>query len=641
VGAGSSAQFLTAAIGADAFAVSLANGTTSCAYHWTGSSAGELFDPRASEFEPGNVWIVWLGDCTNGNTPTDIWTDISVDSTVGNRAFFAQLSNNTSGDTLYVIPSAGSSLIQPNSLWPDGNADTSIITDSNIGMALGTDATGNGDVHVNLGLTDIRPEDALFATTRSLNKFTATLTGLGYGPGSIGTPIQTGIFTGTRATPIKFALTGNDPLTNEPVRAYVTTSLGAAPVIFVYNNNGVSANKVTNLVTGVGATGTLRFKTAYLFDGTSSCDTHNAAFGGNGDGLGQPIHVYIREPLSGTMNTTEYNVFRTTGNTSDSQEKGVSLSTGNHNPLSYLACGASNTLAGDRTRVIGTGEARDAINTSKKNGNGQLFPPYGLSYQFFGFANMAKYSGSTNYNYMLVDGVDPFGGTALANTAQTPPNCAGPCETGSGQTWGGQSFVTLRNGTYKVWSIYRWVTQFDAASETDTLGPAHLAQKTQDNVDTTVADFVPYCTSDSSDSLSIYREHYLQSSIPADDGSLSACGNDVGGGTLGSETGGDVGGLITGPFDWTFTQNDIISTTGTTNNVTWHSGPQFTKGASWVGGTVLIDSIPYTIVTPNPSATLMHVSPIPPKYLFTKGGATLSTVTTAAPTVPGPTGKKQ
>src|SRR6266550_8331749 len=47
------------------------------------------------------------------------------------------------------------------------------------------------------------------------------------------------------------------------------------------------------------------------------------------------IQVYLREPLSGTMNTTEYTVFRYPDFSGNSQETGVA----GHNPLNGLACG--------------------------------------------------------------------------------------------------------------------------------------------------------------------------------------------------------------------------------------------------------------------------------------------------------------
>lgn len=576
VGAGSSAQFLTSAIGADQLAINENNavyGGNKCTFHWSQNNAGNLVDLRNSliPLEPANFWIVWLADpdpsqtcatSTAGNTNvTDIWLDASVDSTVGVRSFFAALNGGVNGVAVQVIPQATGNLISPASLWPDGRADiANLTTATNVSAAIGTSQLGVANVHVNAGLTDIRPEDALFATTRTMNPLNATnLSGLGYGlvkcpaPNAskycIGNPILTGRGTGSKANPVLFALSGGDPFnTANTVRPSVTIPVGAAPVVFVYNNNGIALanNPVLNLITNVGNTGTGGgpFSAAKLFDGSTACADNNAAFSGNAAGTGIPISLFIREPLSGTMNTTEYNVFRTkaNGNFGDSQERNGTPSAAMPNPVMGLAC---STGVGSRTRVIGTGEARDA---AKNVANG-------LSYQFFGFANMSKYGGNTRYNYLTVDGVDPLGGS-LANLPQTPPNCTGPC-TATAEWTTGPSFPNLRNGTYPVWSLYRWVVE-SANDGGDLYGPAHLAQSTQDQVNQTISDFVPFCTTSALDGLTVYRSHFKSplTTSPENNGQVSQdananiCGTSLGGGP---EVGGDVGGIIYGEFTVTGT----------------------------------------------------------------------------------------
>jgi hypothetical protein len=676
VAAGSSAQFLTSAIGADDFANSAAVPGTSCSFHWTGSNSGELFDSRVSEFEPGNVWIVWIASqdgatcaTSTGNVGiTDIWMDIQVDSTVGVRSFFAETAtgfcaggtepNNDGhactsnaqctasgggtagtcasgdGDTVYVVASASSGLVSPPGLWPDGRADVSTLQAggaTNIPLAVGTDATGASDVHVNVGFTDIRGEDAQYATERAMDPITATRTGLGYGPEtSEGTPILTSQGTGTRATPIAFATSGTDPITGLTVRNFTTVPLGAAPIIFVYNNAGASPNPVLNLKSGVGGSGAGRFKASYLFGGGTNgvaCTTTSSAFGGNDVG-GTPLHLYLREPLSGTMNTTEFNVFRTTGNTSGSQEVGVTPP--GDNPLSAKVCAGG---SGDRNRVVGNTESRNAV---LNNANG-------LGYQFFAFANMVKYGGKTTYNYLTVDGVDPFGGSTLSNAAQTPPDCGGPCRTGGldATSWNGLSFPNLRNGTYGVWSIYRWLTE-TASDYGDVFGPSHLALHTQNFVNTSVADFVPYCTgtdfcnatstanigqacandafcggvagSCTSDSLDLYRSHFnytadeWQQAYTGDDGSVSACGDSLGGG---AEAGGDVGGQIYGPFP----VNGTMKWSSTLGHFT-AVAPKFSTwyyGASAVGNTISIPAASNgpTFTISAETTTTLTVTPAP------------------------------
>ncbi len=67
------------------------------------------------------------------------------------------------------------------------------------------------------------------------------------------------------------------------------------PSILCLNNGGTFSSSTSNLITGVGTTGP--FPLAHLFDGTTTADTHNPAFGGAGDGEGTPLTLFLREPL--------------------------------------------------------------------------------------------------------------------------------------------------------------------------------------------------------------------------------------------------------------------------------------------------------------------------------------------------------
>ncbi len=481
VGAGSSAQFNPAAIGADALAATKLGAyatASSCVYHWSAKNAGNLVDNRgtvAIPLEPANMWIVWIaaldgsgtgtmntysvtsnvativgtgftynvGDAivvsdTNGvftaasytvtannssgtsvsfaftsanvgstsdsgsitdntvyacpfsggtkistgnNSITDIWMDASVDSTVGVRSFLAQINSTTSGVAVETIPTTAGNVLGTgaHNLWPDNASDVSILTGgaTNLPVAVGTDQAGIKDVHVNAGLTDIRPEDALFATTRSIGVLSATRTGLGYNSTTnVGASILTSEGTGTKATPVKFAITGNDPITKVAIRGYQTFPIGAAPIVFILNHGSATAgNYPTNLNTGILGTGvangtgwpttdatTGKYLAANLFDGSGACAMNNPALTGGGTAA---LTLFLREPLSGTMNTTEYNLFRTTGNVSDSQEQNVvPAGTFNMNPLSAQPCGCGSNSPdaptcsgpGTRSRAIGTGE---------------------------------------------------------------------------------------------------------------------------------------------------------------------------------------------------------------------------------------------------------------------------------------------
>ena len=93
------------------------------------------------------------------------------------------------------------------------------------------------------------------------------------------------------------------------------------------------------------------------------------------------------------------------------------------------------------------------------------------------------------------------------------------------------------------------------------------------------------------------------------------------GNTLGTwdgvtESGGDMGGLIEGPF---YNPDALAGTVNTTSvltsgkgyKVTWVSGNQFPVNAAIEGGTITIHGIGYTIANVLPTATTLYVSKNP------------------------------
>lgn len=658
VGVGSSAQFLGTMIGMSQLAFNNKGGN--CIYHWTQKNAMLAHDNRDSLNrildETGNMGIVWIASCSDvtGNTGiTDVWLDGQYDSTLGVRLFSAQQKapNAGSGATIYLASSiiggtASNNLVLPNNLWADNAADVAIP--ANMVSYIGNAVTASS-LHVNMGLTDIRPEDALYATTRTkaaLN--TTTWAGLGYvGPtAQIGAPIYTAQSGSTsNFTPIGFALSGGkDPISGVTVPAYTTIPVGAAPIVFIYNNGGVFSNGLADLKTGVKGDGTANvagsYKLANLFDGTSSCDTNNAAFTNGGDGLASAITIYLREPLSGTMNTTEFTTFRTAGNTKDSQEVGVINPTrAPYNPLNLNCIGN-----GHRERRIGNGQVVSAVNATL----------HGMGYMFFSFANSTSVIGSAanqgNYQYFTLDGVDPIG---LATSNQELPFCSGTICPSS--LWSHSiSFPNLRNGTYKAWSLYRW-TNYE--TNTDPLGPTGLATSMQDNINGTVADFVPFVTSTNSDGLEVYREHFTQSAKSCSYTGTTTCdgnatptelltdGNSLGGGP---EQGGDEGGVIIGWDHSTVkTANQTTGACAGTTKVSKTAGrtfgfsaaqPGHTTGnpAALVGLTVTINNVNHVVSgCIAPTSAALYV----PGSLGTQTNLPFSVY--IAPTVTGALGKKQ
>jgi hypothetical protein len=714
VGAGSSAQYTMAALAADQAALNYnaaCYGGGETVAHWDFNNGAQVADNRDSLNrilpEVGNLWIVWLTNASG--SVTDVWTDLSVDSTVGVRTYSAQQTGASagSGGLVQLLEPAGtvgqnkigSCSGTSDLLWPDNQCDTALP--SAVVTAFGgvCSNSNNSPVctigpHVNVGLTDIRPEDALYATTRALAKLnTTTWAGLGYvGPtANIGAPIYTDQGTATKATPIKFALSGAaDPISKVVVPAYTTIPIGAAPIVFIQNNGGASSYP-TDVATGIVPAETGGpYLLANLFDGTSACTTTNAAFDSfsNGAPASHTITLFLREPLSGTMNATEFSAFRSSKNLDDSQEKGITNPfNAPYNPLNLSCAGG-----GNRERSIGTGE----VVGSASPAYGVLGNPYSLGYIFWSFSNGHKLAGA-NFNYLTVDGVDPIG---IPTTGQQFYNCTtNTCQAvpanGVASLWpaGTNSYPHLRDGSYKVWSIYRWLAVPGTDSNpTDPYGPIGVAQIAQDYVDTDVADFVPFqacpsgdsntvCTGNQNyDGLSVYHSHFTQSAKAGVNGAATAANSLNGGNTLGTivdsngavtgtaEAGGDMGGLIEGPFGITAPYSGYVEWHNTTSvkdgvtvaEVQWKLGAEFVVGANWVGCSMqlgnpnvatstTIQGCPLKGVNKcNPTATVAYVSTANPAsnqlidvpYTVTCG-STVQEKTYPAATAPGVISKKQ
>jgi len=522
LGAGSSAMWQTAAIGAfNQLAGAGAQHFTvkgSC----TSGNCAQIHDSRSSSILPegGNLWVVWS---TANPSVTNIWAYISVDSVVGNRAFFA-----TPRTTLQIDPETetGSgfttNLISSN-LWGNDAANLP----SNVYAAL-------NNATITTAFTDIRPEDAKFANCRTLNELeTGTYLGLGYGTGTtcttlIGTQILSN-FSTTVANPVNFNIRGTDPITGETVKPYTTVDVGASPIVFLVNRTnpnglgygGVGTPAITNITVPMAQT---------LWSG-ADCETN--VFAAAGPPTSVPVYVMQREPMSGTMNTTEFTTFRcgntagtagtcpVTGNTNDhnSQEKGVvpppQGTVNTNNPLN-LPCTAG---GGSRERAIGTSEM---VGTAVKN------TPDSIGYAFWGYGNVSKIAGTTSYGYLTLGGVDPI--QSSYSNGELPLCVSSTGVSGVCPATPGTSFPNVRNGTYTAWSTLRVVTDTSGVNLTNT---KILVNAIENNVNTTVPDFVPFAAVGGDPGLQYYRSHYTQSGVAGNNG-LSGQ----------HETGGDMGGCI-------------------------------------------------------------------------------------------------
>ncbi|MGB8010977.1 MAG: hypothetical protein WCF68_05145 [Terriglobales bacterium] len=555
--AGSSAMWQTMALGAYSLACAGAN---PCATvngiqggHWTSNGNGvNLTDTRVGvNVDAGNIWIVWNPGATK------VWSFAKVDSVVGDRCYFAQPQCSVSAP-LANLSGSGTNEIASN-LWGDGSSDQALP-----GAVQAIFTTGTS---VNVAATDIRPEDAAFAVCRVNSILGAGtnadgigdgLDGLGYntvnasgacpanGLGAnsgayLGSPIKSGYPASTAtANVLAFNIKGKDPVSGTTIPAFTVVEVGATPVVFITER----ATKLASL------TNVTPQELQQVFSGTN-CDA--SAFGLTAGG----INVFLREPLSGTYNTTEATVMRHptvyTG-TGAGSILGVSMETGVNalNPLSGTSTCTSSDGNGARYRAIGTGEEVKSVqNSSTKFPNGLD----GIGYTFFSYGNVGSIANSANYAYLTLNNIDPIfasygpqtstgagfdpGQPATAGTipavANTP--CGSfPCP--ENQIWaGGLSFPNLRNGTYPAWSIVRLVS-----NGTPLTNAKALVKASQGFVVTSVPDYVPATKTVAGGitdpGLLIVRSHYQQY-----DGAGTLLGAaPVNSGT--GEAGGDMGGVI-------------------------------------------------------------------------------------------------
>ena len=538
--AGSSAMWQTLALGAynNGTSIVTGGGTT---FHYTSTGNFNLTDTRSTTptVDGGATWIVW-----DSASPANVWAYVKVDSVVGVRCYFAAPHCNVN---VAAFPAPGNQISSV--LW---GADTA--PPANI-QALFTAGT-----LVTVGATDIRPEDALFATCRVNSTRGAgsgagsdSLDGLGYNINNnsglcpafnagtaqakgVGNAILSGVpGSSSKANVLAFNLSGTDPISGTTLpTAFTVTNVGAAPIIFVHGRSNSLANLNNASET--------QLQAAF---GGDNCDA--SAFGLAAGG----INVFLREPLSGTMNTTEASVFRRpivypNGVLGISQEKGVDADLHGFKLDNTTPCVAG---GGSRFRAIGTGQEMSSVFNSNVAGK---FPVQqdGIGYTFFSYGNVSSLSNNSAFGYITLNGVDPLfasygttidpGQPATAGVLPAEANLPATCPTGfpcdEAKIWkNGFSFPNLRNGTYRAWSLLRLVS-----TGTPSTNAAALAKASNSFVVTGIPDYVPAAavtgTTTKELGLKLLRSHYQQK-----DGN----GGNLGAGAANSpEKGGDMGGAI-------------------------------------------------------------------------------------------------
>jgi len=438
---GSSAFWLEAGLGANYSA-----GPINAPCVWSASGGVVATDPTvtSSNTDSGSAWVAWTkgtgGSCTSPASDAKVYAYLNTDSVVGNRCLFNACTLDYSAPT-GTLP-AGSILGGAGVTTNCGTTGECALPSSLVTL-LHAKAT-------NVAATDIRPEDAEWAITRALGTSTAIPCGsaiastqylsLGYANNSV---INSAITGSTKKfNVIKF---------NLPSTAPNVQIVGATAVVVAVHSSG-DANGFAVGGTTISSQNFTSSALAKYLDGTT-----NTTPGG------EPANVLVREPLSGTYNTMEYNVPNTTTNKT-SQDVGFNQAAAQQNCMlsggvevanPTLKFTASNKAV--RLRAIGTGEelaqVGSFVNTATTDNNNNV------GYGFWSAANFASLGAVTHTSYYTVDGVDPL------NKSSISCPYTGTIPTTSTQL-GCIDMHNVANGTYPIYSLLRMVNTDTTISAT-------------------------------------------------------------------------------------------------------------------------------------------------------------------------------
>jgi hypothetical protein len=443
IGTGSSALFLE--LGQAAAALP----TTGC--YWTNKTppAGTTIaarDPRVGvpgTDETGAIWVAWgagTGTCAAPIAPFDVYSQMNLDSVLGDRCFFMVDAANVGGCIQIITVPGGTAGVVPSVL---GATYTDTPIPANVVAAL-------NNQRIFVAATDVRPEDAKFAsarmftpcgTTISRNPYIQTsyqTSGLGYQTATtgVGTTVLSS-FSAKSFHVLDFSISGTDPITGGSLATagranYTTTSVGAQPIVVV-------VSPVPAAGTGIGAATDIASDTLaeFLIGGFGRATDLQGPTSKNA------VTTLIREPLSGTYNTMEYSNPNSNEFKSSQDAANCNGATFNTNPLNLAA--ANNKVPGAaRRRVIGTGEMISVLTNVIPSGTDNL------GYFFWSAANASTFT-QTNGKYLTVAGVDP-----ILSDYNVNPVAPGVLPTGANLS--AVTFKNLNAGDYSIWSVLRLVS---------------------------------------------------------------------------------------------------------------------------------------------------------------------------------------
>ena len=499
-GAGSSALFLELGQAASQAPASPYY-PEACVWSSNSSTLTDNSTYGAGVTETGNkVWITWsagsTGTCASpAGTGIYVSYYVSADSVVGNRVLFNHAK-------LTALGSGGANVLGT------GTDTVTTLPTAISNVVLNSTVTAAG--------TDIRPEDAEFAITRALTTYNTPVVagsqylGLGYTNGNT-IPSD---YSGSYFNVINFALP----------TSFTVTPVGAAPIVVAVNSTdasgtGFHSSNITNLNSST---------LALYLDGTIG-ETQDALTPGTSETASEPVTVVVREPLSGTYNTMEYNVPNTLA-LQTSQDVGLTQLTSqkNNNPTAALHIANATGNGGYRRRAIGTGQELSEVFATND----------ALGYGFWSVSNFK--AAPATAKYLTVDGVDPIEANYNTNGAIPTPT------SGVGPSLSNVTFTHVLDGTYPIWSLLRLVDLGSAP------GASYLGAAAQAFSTTSYPDFVPYS------SLAVERSHFTPpgQTVSPQNAYLPRY----------TEAGGDVGGVVIP----TLVDQDYASATGNTAGFTGH-----------------------------------------------------------------------
>jgi len=500
------------------------NGGTGVACTWTlGKNSNILArDNRTSTptDEQGNIWVVWgkgSGTCTAPSGPGfNIYSYMSLDSVVGDKCYFEVDSSLTPGCVQVMTIGAGTA--GANNLCYPSKTTCTFFGDTAGGIPAAVISALNGQ-HFFVGGTDIRPEDAKFATLRMFTPCGTAFyrqpfdqglrqtTGLGYQtstPG-VGTPVFSSFSTG-KFNVLDFNIAGNDPInTSATVPAYTVSTVGAQPIVVAVAPAGG---------TGIGAATDINGFTLTLFmQGVLGRATD--LFGPT---TADPITTLIREPLSGTYNTMEFSIPNSSQFHGSQDQDNCSGNFVFANPMTLQS--TNGQILAFRKRVIGTGEMVAQLQAATSSDQR-------LGYFFWSAGNASAFT-TANGKYLTVNGIDPLQNSYSDGVFPGVD---------VGHPLSNVTFKWLNMGDYPIWSALRLVSKSPTpAGVTALIGAAQTLNTTQ-------SDFIPLSN------LQVWHSHYY---LPAIGSGVSANGNTLStpndlcpaSGAL-AEFGGDAGGSNT------------------------------------------------------------------------------------------------